>query len=358
LHIAKAAGHLALVARTSPYWIGMRAPIGLHPALRNLVLGAALIVSSLPVRADEISGSAVTAGFVIHSADETLKQFCKWDGDKLWFQAPDGSRWELVTTTTDAIIANPGDGAFHPYDPAEVKRALDGVRYPLARVSAEIFLLPFPRRLGLDSAAGPGLILLSPGVRALSVQQQHAEFTHELGHVVQYALMPDADTLQWADYRGKRGITDETIYAPTSIHCNRPHEIFAEDFRALFGDSWATTTGTIENVALAYPTGVLGLSAWMSTLEGIPSDASRIGFSSAAPAGVVTLSRDSGGAAVLDVFDVGGRRIASVTPVARGEGCLWSWDGRDAAGARVRGAILFARARDGVGGVAKVALAR
>ena len=127
-----------------------------------------------------------------------------------------------------------------------MRAALAAVRFPLGAVSAEVFLLPYPRRTQLESAAGPGLILLAPGVRALSRAHQHAEFVHELGHVVQYALMPDGDA-RWSDYLELRAIDDASRFSATGSHAYRPHEIFAEDFRALFGDADATYSGTIEN---------------------------------------------------------------------------------------------------------------
>ena len=117
--------------------------------------------------------------------------------------------------------------------------------YPLDGVAADVFILPYPRRAGLTSAAGPGLILLSPGVYALPREQQHAEFVHELGHVVQYARLPDADAdVVETATAALRGITDVgRLLAPTPAHADRPHEIFAEDFRALFGGALATSTG-------------------------------------------------------------------------------------------------------------------
>ena len=165
------------------------------PRLRTRLVTALALASTLvlaaAVRANELGSSAHVTGFVIHDANETLRDYCSWNGATLVFTVPGGDSWELVTSTSDPSITNPGDGSFHAFDAAEVRSALAGVRYPLGRISADVFILPYPRRAGLESAAGPGLILLSPGVRTLPVAQQHAEFTHELGHVVQYALMPD-----------------------------------------------------------------------------------------------------------------------------------------------------------------------
>ena len=188
---------------------------------------------------------------VVHDAAETLRDWCRTDEQGvLWLELPGGARYELVTSVFDPAIANHGDGSFHPFEAAEVEAAIAAVSYPLDGVAADVFILPYPRRAGLASAAGTGLILLSPGVYALPRTQQHAEVVHELGHVVQRADLPDTDTEAWSRYRGLRGITDPTVYSADAEHADRPHEIFAEDFRALFGGALATSTGTIENASL------------------------------------------------------------------------------------------------------------
>jgi hypothetical protein len=325
--------------------------------LRQLFPTFAILFAAIaPGRAsaNELTGSMRATGFVIHDANETLRDYCHSEAGKLVFTVPGGASWELVTSTSDPAIANPGDGSFHAFDPAQVSAALAGVRFPLAHVGAEIFILPYPRRAGLESAAAPGMILLSPGVRELPVEQQHAEFTHELGHVVQYALMPDQDTTAWSNYRRIRGITDETIYSASAAHANRPHEIFAEDFRAMFGDAQANYSGTIENASIAYPTSVAGLSAMVLTLASAPVAGSPLTIAPLGAHGAVMLARNGGGVATLDVFDVAGRKVASVEPVADASGCHWSWDGHAANGAPVAATVLFARVRDGRGGVARI----
>jgi hypothetical protein len=49
----------------------------------------------------------------------------------------------------------------------------------------------------------------------------------------------------------------------------------------------------------------------------------------------------------LDLFDLAGRRLATVAPEAFADGVRWSWDGRDESGRRVTPGVVFARARDG-----------
>ena len=70
--------------------------------------------------------------------------------------------------------------------------------------------------------------------------------------------------------------------------------------------------------------------------------------------GTASFARGGSGVASLDLFDVGGRRIVTLAPMVNASGCAWSWDGQGASGAPVGAAVLFARARDGIGGVAKL----
>jgi hypothetical protein len=325
-------------------------------ALTALVIALlAPAVAGMPAAASELrASSASVAGLLVHDADETLRDYCRSEGGRLYLELPGGSRWELITSTADPAITNPGDGAFHAFERAEVSAALAEVKFPLRQVSAEVFILPYPRRLSLESAAGPGLILLSPGVRPLSRVHQHSEFVHELGHVVQYALMPDADTDGWATYARMRGI-DAAQFNASAPHADRPHEIWAEDFRALFGGASATSNGTIENASLSYPTQVPGLEVFMEDLAmAIPGAATPRLTASTFSWGAVSFSRGGSRACVLDVFDAAGRRLATLAPSVGATGVSWTWDGRDASGRLIRGAVVFARPRDGAGGTARV----
>jgi len=93
--------------------------------------------------------AGAAGGIVIHDAATTLRERCVVDESGVtWLGAPNGTRYELVTTTDDPAITNQGDGAFFPFDRAEVEAALAGVRYPLDGVVADVFILPFPRRDG------------------------------------------------------------------------------------------------------------------------------------------------------------------------------------------------------------------
>jgi hypothetical protein len=327
------------------------------------LLGTALGMGTLVMvaHADELNGltadQAADGSIEILSAADVELRYCSKDADgRMWLELPTGHRFELITDLSDPSIVNKGDGAFHAFDPAEVRAAIDQVRFSLSELEVDVFILPYPRRGGLESAAAPGMILLSPGVRPLSLEHQHAEVVHELGHVVQYALMPDLDREAWSRYRSLRGIGDEKTYWSGADHANRPHEIFAEDFRALFGSALANYSGTIENAALAHPANVQGLHGFMAALAG---DLPRTIAFSAYPnpsRGALTFTRSGAAGSPLDLFDPQGRRVATLDPEASPLGVQWTWDGRDAAGRRVEPGILFARARDGSASTVRVTI--
>lgn len=323
-------------------------------------LGTALGMGVLVhvAHSDELQGANAAAGagtFTIHTAVDVERRFCTTDDDgRMWFHLPGGPSFELVTSVSDPAIINKGDGSFFPYDPSEVRAAIEEVSFPVAGIEFDVYILPFPRRAGLESAAGPGVILLSPGVRPLTRQHQHAETVHELGHIVQYALLPDLDRETWTRYRSIRGIEDEQTYWSGAAHANRPHEIFAEDFRALFGSATANYSGTIENASLAHPATVHGLRDFMVALAG---DMPRSIAFSAYPnpsRGPVTFSRAGNASVALDLFDAQGRRVATLEPSAGPLGTEWNWNGRDAAGRSVTPGVLFARARDAAGATVRV----
>lgn len=309
--------------------------------LCGAVLGLACMVGV--TRSDEVSARVSALGLVIHNADETLARFCHVEEGALWLMLPSGARFELTTSTAD--LPNPGDGFFHPFDETVVRAAVNAIRFPMDRVSAEIFILPYPRREGLPSAAGPELVFLSPGVMPIAVEQQHATVVHELGHVIQYRFMPDDDLNLWNRYRTLRGITDPLRFCAEALHADRPHEIFAEDFRALFGDALANYSGTIENQALRAPHHVPGLEPFITSLQGVAiAGGSLRGFPNPTR-GAVSFRRASATAAAIDLFDVAGRRLASVAPTPLASGWQWSWDGRDEQGSAAEPGIYFARER-------------
>ncbi len=309
-------------------------------------------ITGTAVSANEVDASGAAQAIVIHDAATTLRDYCAADSEgRLWLTLPGGRRFELVTSTTDPIIINPGDGSFHPFESSEVLAALNEIRFPVAGIGAEVFLLPYPRRAQIESAAGSRLILLSPGVRPLTREHQHAEFVHELGHVVHHALMPDGDE-RWIAYRRVREI-DDPRYSPASPHADRPHEIFAEDFRALFGGPRATYSGTIENSALVPPADVPGLESFMLRLAGVVQSLPILA-SPNPTRGALRFTLADASAVPLDLFDAAGRRIATLAPQQTLSGVEWSFGGTDATGRTVAPGVLFARPRGSRNSAARI----
>ena len=299
---------------------------------------------------------AQAGALVVHSSTETLGQFCLEEEGKLWFVLPTGARFELITSTSDPAIGNPGDGQFHPFDESEVARALEEIRYPLGAIHLDVYVLPFPRRDAPQSAAGPGMILLAPGVYPLPREVQRAVVSHELGHVVQYAQMPDSDLEAWAKYRSLRGITDVTTFCAGAEHANRPHEIFAEDFRFLFGGSLANYSGTIENASLTPPSQVAGLGAFMLSLSGEPLLAGSLRAYPNPSRSDVRFDWLGNEPVPIEIFDATGRKVRTLQPTTLRTGWSAAWDGRDESGSELPSAVWFARVRGSLMAPIRVAL--
>jgi hypothetical protein len=288
----------------------------------------------------------------VHAPDDLLDQRIVVERGRTWLLAGPGLRYELVTDIRDPIIANKGDGAFHPMSVGAVVAALEEIRHDDAGLELEVFVLPYPRRAILDSSARRGMILLSPGVRPVSEFATHFTVAHEIGHVYQYAWMPDADTEAWRRYSALRGIEDGSVYSHGGSHENRPHEIFAEDFRYLFGGERANYSGTIENAELQLPGAVAGLESFVRELAGgrgprparavltgtpnpfNPGTEIRVAFDPEPPAGRATLQ-------VIDIRGAVVRALYDGVPAARE--LRLAWDGRATDGRPIASGIYFAR---------------
>lgn len=285
---------------------------------------------------------SASADVVIHSPEDVLASWTTSSAGRLFFRDPDGGLYEFITDIEDAAIINQGAGSFFAVDRESVQRAIDAVRYPLDELDIEVFLLPYPRRGLLDSSAGRAAIYLSPGVTPYQEYQVHSVTAHEIGHLVHNQLMGDEQS--WARYRSLRGIEDESLYHAHAQHKNRPREIFAEDFRYLFGGSQAAYSGSIENPELPLPSSVPGLESFFlslvagtSTVQDLPvAERLRI-FPNPTQGGVtIHLAREvpaSDGAFSLRVFDAQGRMVSS-GDVHASSGLRWegiTLDGRPAA---------------------------
>jgi len=331
-----------------------------RPYVRGLLLAAATCAAlAHPGRA--------TAGVRIYSADEVLSEWTFSSGGHLFFRDPDGGLYEFITDINDADILNHGRGDFFAADMAMVREAVDAVDYPFDACDMEVFILPYPRRGLLVSSAGDRSVYLSPGVVPYADVQVHALIAHEMGHVVHHQLLPEKDRAGWERYRALRSIQNAAVYNETAPHRNRPHEIFAEDFRYLFGGDLATYSGSIENNDLPLPTDVAGLKSFFLSLGGRSSTGhelpvtSRLHIFPNPTRGYVNIGFAAGSPATagpfdVRIYDVQGRLVADQHVPSREP---LTWEGRLADGSNAPPGLYYVHVSgDAETWVGKVLIAR
>jgi hypothetical protein len=277
------------------------------------------------------------------------------------FSFRDGSGIDrrFIVSIADPSVRNRGDGAFHPASSSLVEEAIQGVdsRFT-STLHFETWILPYPASNPLGSWADAHAIYIAPGVYEITTGQIHFFMSHEIGHLVHRAILPDTDHDGWARYLSMRGIADTTRFNARAEHRNRPHEIFAEDFRMLFGSDDARKAGEIENSDLRDPREIPGLEAFfvemlakagsspaMATARVYPNPLSRGDLLRFA---LPTSLR----APDVRLYDVTGREVREIrglTPTANGAAEIL-WDGLDDAGHRLPLGAYFGLIRDGNGG--------
>jgi hypothetical protein len=287
---------------------------------------------------------------VIHRPEDLEATQVVRSGGGAQLVVTDRLRYDLVTDIDDPAIANRGDGRFHPMSVDAVVAALAAVRLENADLEVQVFVLPYPRRAILDSSARDGMMFLTPGTRPVSPYAVHFTVTHELGHVFQYRWMPDRDTAAWRRYAELRGIADAAVFHAGGQHRDRPHEIFAEDFRYLFGGQHANYSGSIENDTLPMPDAIAGLAEFMRDRSAPKPAGTPVAVVSVAPNPFnpstevrVDLAQPAQLPLQLGVYDAQGREVRRLfdgTPASRQLRVVW--DGRAASGAPVASGVYFA----------------
>jgi hypothetical protein len=294
-------------------------------------------------------------GIRIIGPNEVLREHTKSLPDgRLLFQEANGATVRFVTDVADPEITNQGDGSFHPASETVVLEALAEIRRDfLSPLEVTIYILPYPRSGRLSSSADDQAIYLSPGVREYESWQIAYLVTHEIGHVVHRHFLPDSLASKWDDWAALRGLSGRSIYAAGAEHANRPHEIFAEDFRVLFGGVEAQHGGQIENREILLPKQVPGLIDFYLSLAGVrmlaAAAALQLGPNPMRPGDRLRLelpaaATEKSTALVAGVFDLGGRRVAELRFQLEGDQLYRSaWDGRDADGVAVPSGAYWLR---------------
>jgi hypothetical protein len=213
------------------------------------------------------NGSTVT----IYTPEMILSEMTSRDeSGNLVFYPAGGGHYHLIEDVSSPLIVNKGAGEFFPMSEEEVVGALREIDVEGRHLvmDLDIYILPMPRLNYMSSTSIGSRIFLSPGVWEITAATVASVVTHEFGHCYQNRYMPYYDGAVWDVYLGLRGILDDPRYTESAIHMNRPSEIFAEDFRVLFGGELAVNSDMIENPNLAHPSEVEGLELFMAALSG------------------------------------------------------------------------------------------
>jgi hypothetical protein len=263
----------------------------------------------------------------------------------------DGGNLLVITDVGDPLISNKGDGEFHPMSTELVLECLEAIDHPDTRIDIEVFILPYPRVEVLSSSASGSRMFLSPQMLDVSREAVAYIVTHEAGHVFQYAHLPIGDS-RWEEFSRLRGILGDERFSDSAPHAYRPREIFAEDFRVLFGGPAAFYGGRIENPELPSPVAVAGLDDFYVGLTGGAAGAPVIASLGSYPNPFnpqtelrVGLGPDfpfTSGSMTVRVYDVRGALVRELF-AGRPEGpnLRIVWDGRDGEGRRVASSTYF-----------------
>jgi hypothetical protein len=259
---------------------------------------------------------------------------------------------EVVTDVADPLIINKGDGRFHPLSTELVLDCLDRIEYPGMGVDVDVYVLPYPRVEVLSSSASGRRIFVSPHVLEISVEGASYIVAHEMGHVFQYRHLPAGAYDRWNEYLSIRGILGDARFSDSAAHAYRLREIFAEDFRVLFGGPLAFSGGRVENPDLPSPTTVAGLEEFYLGLTQSAPGASIIASVGSYPNPFnpqtelrVALGSDflaTDGAVTVRIYDVRGALVRELfAGRSAGPDLRVVWDGRDGEGRQVASSTYF-----------------
>jgi hypothetical protein len=294
-------------------------------------------------------GNGVSA--TVFEADELASRLTTYQGTPA-IQLPDGRMIPVITDINDASIYNRGDGSFHPFTRELVDRSLASITHPNVSVKIRIYLLPYPRRGALVSSTTGTEMFLSPHVLEIEPAVAAYIIAHELGHVFHNQFMP-AGSSRWRQYRELRGIADEAVFNDSAAHAFRPREIFAEDFRVLFGGPEAYFDGNIENTRIAEPERVAGLDAFFVKIASARAESRIAATSSPNPFNpeteirVAVPSSDDAARVSVKIYSVTGALVRDLYDGSPSGDVAVRWDGTDNRGSRVVSSTYYAQIRMG-----------
>jgi hypothetical protein len=236
------------------------------------------VSSEIPDSSPAVQEITLSNGLTVsvYSPDYLRERLTSFEGQPA-IQLDDSRYLPVVTDIDDPSIVNKGDGRFHPFTFDMVAATMNEIEHSSMGFHVKVYLLPYPRRTLLVSSTVGAELFLSPHVLDIDPAVAAYIIAHELGHAFHNHFLPDG-TSPWNDYRGLRDIEDESRFSQSASHAYRPKEIFAEDFRVLFGGPLARSLGGIENPELASPQSVYGLDRFFARVTRIDEPPSlRIG---------------------------------------------------------------------------------
>ncbi len=153
-----------------------------------------------------------------------------------------------------------GNLTLQTVDSQEYMKALEEIKIPLEKVGEyKVYFMDYKLKnfytaMALSFQDGSAVVFGT--YHKLSAEKIHQMAVHELGHNIDFQFM---NKEKWREYKKLRGITNESSYNNSSkVYMNRPQEIFAEDFRLLFGGELAAKIPHL-NRDLIHPSKVEGL---------------------------------------------------------------------------------------------------
>jgi len=302
--------------------------------VRRVVLIVACIVLGFLALGGPCGADVALVGGVKVVSGADVDAYLETRGGVTHISFPGTLQWPLDGSPAD----------YHAMPPARVEEAIRAIEYPIRDLEIQVVILPVPRLHVPESSAEGRVIFLSPGRGEYPNEHIHYIVAHEIGHVVQHLLMPESCRDLWDRFAALRGL-DLGDTDASADHAYRPAEIFAEDFRVLFGGDMARCGGSIENHNLEEPEGIQGLRDFMLALLGEWEACVRISaypnpFSSDVVFEAFTLGEQSGPVEVT-VFDALGRKVRALGRPQDGSVYI-VWDGREEGGRMVAPGVYFA----------------